>query len=114
MKEGALNKIKNHWKELKRQAQAVRYKKNQILFYEGHLPYGIYILKAGDLFFTRSEKECVEEHLSQIQRDRVVCVENILAKTPHSCTCYAQSDCEVLFISKTQLIHCLDEKNQGP
>ncbi len=113
MKEGVLEKVKYHWKQLTQEAQTVRYKKGQVLFYEGHLPYGLYILKVGDLFFTRSEKKCHNDHLSRIGKDRVVCIESILTQKPNLCTCYAKTDCDVLFISKIQLSHCLDENSQG-
>lgn len=113
MKEGVLHKIQNHWPQLKKQGQVIHYKKGQVLFYEGHLPYGIYVLKSGDLFFSRSEQKCVEEHWSQMVEDRVLGIENVLSQNPYLCTCKAKTDCDVIFISKAQFSSYLLEKSRG-
>lgn len=102
-----IQKLESQWSKLKKQAQALHFKKGQILFYEGHLPYGIYLIESGKLVFRKDEKTCFKEHEFRIHKDRVIGLHTLLDNLSNECSCEAETECNLLFVSKTQLSHFL-------
>lgn len=79
--------------------------KGQVFFYEGHTPYGLFVLKSGGVQFSKDETACGEEHLWSSPNGKVVGLHPFFDETPYCCTCTAKQDCKVIFISKTQLLN---------
>lgn len=85
------------------EGQPLVFHKGQCLFYEGHSPYGLFVLKSGRVRFQTSG-ECGKEHgWKSPSGGKVFGLRSFFDEIPYCCTCTALEDCEVLFISKTQL-----------
>lgn len=109
MNETIFSSLKSHWDRLLQEGQKVSFRKGQVLFYEGHSPYGIFVVKSGKVRFSRGDHPCTLDHFWQSPRGKVIGVDHF-PETPFCCTCTAVNDCQMLFISKTQLAPCLPEK----
>lgn len=103
MKESFLKKIKEHWDELLKEGQTLKFGKGQVLFYEGHNPYGLFVIKSGKVRFTKDGKLCRGNHLWLTSKGDVVGFDSFFDGVPYCCTCTSQ-DCQVVFVSKTQLL----------
>ncbi len=93
------------WKKLLSSAQHLHFHKGQVIYYEGHTPYGIYWIQEGAVRFSR-QSPCEEEHALQLPgyvRDHWLGFREFLANEGHCCTCIADTDCEVLFVNRTLL-----------
>ncbi|MDX1386745.1 MAG: cyclic nucleotide-binding domain-containing protein, partial [bacterium] len=88
------------------------YKKGQILFYEGHIPYGVYLILSGKLSFSTQDTSCPEERPLKIDEGDLYGLEALIHNAPFCCTATAKTDCVVIFLPKTSLQQILDvEKN---
>ena len=108
-------RFKDEWKHLLKDGQPFSFKKGQVLFYEGHHPYGLFVLQSGDVKFSKEEEEgfpleegdrcqgCMEEHSPVLSKGRVLGLTPFFEGAPYCCTCTAKEDCRGIFISKTQL-----------
>jgi len=94
--------IKKKWNEKKLKGHRLTFKEGQVLFYEGHFPYGFYILNAGAVLFQCEGGLCSKSHHEFWGEKRVIGLEPFLKNIPYSCTCLADSSCELVFISKTE------------
>lgn len=70
------------------------FQKGQILFYEGHIPCGLFIIKEGRVEFS-SEKTRHDVPAP------VVGFQHILDQTPYCATCTAATKVKAIFLSKT-------------
>lgn len=109
----ALQVLKKEWKRLSRAGQVLRFYPQQILFYEGHLPYGIFVLNKGTVQCLTHGQPCMTEHRVTTPMGVILGLRHLLANTTHDCTCQAQTDTDVLFISKTLLLPLLRPKKSG-
>ncbi|MBL7686349.1 MAG: cyclic nucleotide-binding domain-containing protein [Deltaproteobacteria bacterium] len=101
MREKFCEQIKEKIEALIPSAQVLHYKKGQILFYEGHDPYGLYILKRGRVLFERGGAPVSsEKHFLSLKEGQAIHIQNMIRQSPYDCTCKASIDCEFLFISK--------------
>jgi len=106
--------LKEKWDDLLKQGQSISFKAGQVLFYEGHLPYGLIVIQSGKVLFSKwgrpsSEKKtpCGEEHVVCLGPTKVFGIQPFFEGVPYCCSCTAASDCEGVFISKTQLLPLL-------
>jgi CRP-like cAMP-binding protein len=104
-----LSKLRNRWEGLLAEGQKMSFQKGQTLFYEGHAPYGLFVLKSGKIRFERHSKACPEEHIWQSPEGKAIGLAHAIKKTPFCCTGVAVTSCAVVFISKTQLEGLLDK-----
>lgn len=102
--------LRLHWEELLREGRKLFFRKGQTLFYEGHIPYGLFVLKSGQVDFTGSCLSCTEEHGWASPNGEVLGMQTFLKKLPYCCTCTAKQDCQTIFISKTQLFPYLSKE----
>ncbi len=93
-------------KKLLKSGQPFSFKKGQVLFYEGHSPYGLFVLQSGDVKFSSPCQGCLEEHSPMLQKEKVLGLKPFFEGTPYCCTCTAKKNCHGIFVSKTQL-QCL-------
>ena len=111
MKQETLSHLSKDWDKLILEGKKMAYKKGQVLFYEGHEPYGIFALDTGTVTFVRKTDQgedvvdvlCGEAHTNSVSRWRVLGLSVLIDGTTYCCTCTASEDCKVVFISKTQL-----------
>lgn len=111
MNEQILTSLKSRWADLLKRGQPLIFQKGQVLVYEGHDPYGIFVIQSGDIQFARGKSSCPEEHLWRSPKGNALGVDHFFDGSPFCCTCTAASDCRVVFISKTQLLPFVSEKN---
>ncbi|MFO1519835.1 MAG: cyclic nucleotide-binding domain-containing protein [bacterium] len=96
--------LEKGWKELCQNSQEIDFKKGQVLFYEGHQPYGVFVLQSGELEFSQGGRHCNNEHYWSSHQGKAIGMKTFLKGSPYSCTCVALTDCRTLFITKTQLM----------
>lgn len=81
--------------DLEEYASFHKIRKGQDIFYEGHIPYGIYILQAGKI-------KIVSDSCTQIiKAPYILEIKNFLKNIPYQGTATALQDSEVAFISRS-------------
>jgi CRP-like cAMP-binding protein len=119
MNDKILTAMEQAWETLIGEGKKLAFKKGQVLFYEGHEPYGVFVLEKGAVIYNRKnengddivlsceddshDKICREHLVQSLSKGRVLGLGPFLKDQPFCCTCQANDDCEVIFISKTQL-----------
>lgn len=78
------------------------FQKGQVLFYEGHIPFGFFVIKEGKVGFSsgKSQNETVEQ---------VVGIQNVLSETPYSATCTAQTLVRAVFVPKSTVLDAAEK-----
>lgn len=86
----------------------IHFKKGQVLFYEGHLPCGFYLLKKGEvsLFHTCTNGPSKEDS----EQDRLLGLVHLLSNTPNCFTCRAEDNVQVIFFPKVLVLEFLGKK----
>lgn len=110
--ESFLSALKEQWSQLLCEGQELTFKEGQVLFYEGHIAYGLFVLQSGHLRFMHGKRACKEDHLLSFPEGQVITPHHFSEGTPYYCTCTAASDCRLVFLSKTQLLPL--KEPQGP
>lgn len=110
MLERTLASIQARLDELLKGGQELTFRKGQVLFYEGHIPYGVFVIRSGGVNFVQGETPCEGEHLWPSSRGKVVGLRHVIDGTPSCCTSMATEDCEATFISKTLILPYLYEQ----
>ena len=101
--------LRSHWSELLKEGQPLTFRKGQSLLYEGHTPYGIFVLQSGRVRFIKGSASCnAAEHLCPAPQGKVIGLHHFFSETPFCCSCNAETDCRLVFISKTQLMSCME------
>lgn len=75
------------------------YRQGQTLFYEGHVPTGLYVLVGGRVVFSGVPRE--EGDGKSVSGTAVLGLESLLNDTAYPATARALEDCEVAFVDKT-------------
>lgn len=99
--------ISSSLSKLASQGTSLCYKKGQILFYEGHLPFGFYNLKKGvvSLFYTCAHGPS----RTKPQRDKLLGLVHLLSNTTNCSTCRAEGDVEVIYFPKQTVFELLNK-----
>ncbi len=101
------NDVQDPWGQLIRGGQALTFRKGQVLFYEGHIPYGVFVIESGKVRFQTGNKTCSDDHLKESRQGKVLGLKHFRTEAPFCCTCVCETDCQLIFISKTQLMETL-------
>lgn len=104
-----LKRIEEQVEDLCAQGGKVQYHKGHVIFYEGHIPYGIYLLKSGKIQLTRTNMEGRKENLSEAETT-LLGLFHLITNTPHCATAQAKTDVEVLFIPKSAVLESLSHR----
>lgn len=99
-----LASLEKQWDRLVSEGQPLTFRKGQVLFYEGHTPYGLFVIQSGKVRFLRGDHPCDQNHLWSSPKGNVIGLHHFFDGPPFCCTCLASDDCQVIFISKTQLL----------
>lgn len=81
--------------EIARDSTPVVYRKDQVLFYEGHIPYGLFIIKEGNI--SLSSGGIKSENAAH---SSVVGFQHVLDQSPYCSTCTAVTEVKAVFLSK--------------
>lgn len=98
-----IREIKENLKRFAEKAEKVFLQKGHVLFYEGHAPYGFYILKKGGIRFSRTNMRGQKVFLP-VGETKIFGLYHLVTNTPYCATAEAKSDLEVLFIPKSIVI----------
>lgn len=114
MREKILSALARHLPLLIKEGEIIQFHQGQVIFYEDHEPYGIYQLRSGKIKITSEKKTCsLEEQILDTPHGKIFGLFPLLRKLPSCCTGTAETDCEVIFFSKTLLQPLLDEIGPG-
>lgn len=102
----ALIEIAGRLEDLLPQAGEIHYKKGHVIFYEGHHPYGFYILKKGEIILSRIAMNGARENLSY-RTEGPLGLFHLITNTPHCATATAHNNVELLFIPKSVVLDFL-------
>lgn len=83
------------------QGETVRFSKGQVLFYEGHEPYGIWVVRSGKVKVVSSGLRCTAEAVWHSRAGDILGMWPLYRGRPFCCTGTAQTRCELVFISKS-------------
>ena len=97
-----MNATLKAWDNLWQAATMMEFKKDQVLFYRGHLPYGVYVLVSGGV------KLCYEtptgaQALSHFAEFVPYGLDLIAMDVEYPCTAMAESDAKLLFLPKSMI-----------
>lgn len=101
--------IKDHLEEIKSQGENLSYAKGQVVFYEGHSPFGFFLLKKGEVVLS-SEVDSPGLVGGRKKHDNFLGLVHLVSDTPYCTTCKAMGDVEVVFYPKSVLLAFLQKK----
>ena len=88
------------WKQALQESTILHFNKGQVIFYQGHQPYGIFVIKSGSVVFTSQDHEEKEIHLLAPQK-MPIGIDFIMGNETYPYSAVACSDVVVFFINKT-------------
>jgi CRP-like cAMP-binding protein len=91
------------WDASVSEGQPIDFKRGQVLFYEGHIPYGVFVILSGHVSLVEGHSPCLHEHSRMSPQGLVFGLDAALEGIPSCCTCVADEDCRAVFVSKTLL-----------
>ena len=80
--------------------QQLEYKAGQTIFYEGHQPYGIYIVRKGRVRFFHGPEGREEKLIQVVGPGHMFCEEPFLKNTPYGFSAKAETDVSLSFFSR--------------
>lgn len=96
------NKVKKYLADLVQAEERVHYTPGQMLFYEGHKPYGIYVLRKGRIRLFRKTNGG-EELIKIIEPTRILGESEFLGSTSFPYSAKAETDVSISFFSRASL-----------
>ncbi len=85
-----------------------RYKKKQIIFYEGNAPYGMHCVKKGKIKLYRTSPQGKEQVVRLVQEGEAMGYKSLVSSDKYSLTAEVLEDSEVCFLDKTAFYELLD------
>lgn len=110
-KEKAYRFLADHLGELKEEGEKLRFAKGQILFYQEHEPYGLFVLKKGEVSLLRQKKDARAPTVDK-PADKLLGLTHLLTNTPYCSSCRADEEVEVVFFPKGALTQFLQTKGK--
>lgn len=101
--------IKDHLEEIKSQGENLSYAKGQVVFYEGHSPFGFFLLKEGEVILA-PETASSASASGKKRHDKFLGLVHLVSDTPYCATCKAMGEVEVVFYPKSVLLEFLQKK----
>jgi CRP-like cAMP-binding protein len=95
-------RVKKYLASLVQAEERVHYKPGQALFYEGHQPYGIYVLRRGRIRLFK-KKNSGEELIKIVEPTQILGESEFLESRPFDCSAKAETDVSVSFFSRASM-----------
>lgn len=105
-------KVEKSWMDFLSAGQIIRFKKDQVIFYQGHNPCGVYILLSGSVFLVDQELTCPDP--IPLPLYQTIGIDLILCNQPYALTAVCQSDAITLFLSKNILQDAFNSEGSDP
>lgn len=96
------SKVKKYLANLVQAEERVNYKSGQVLFYEGHKPYGIYVLRKGRIRLFK-KKNSGEELLKIIEPTQILGENEFMESRYFTYSAKAETDISVSFFSRATM-----------
>lgn len=96
------DEVKKYLAELVQAEERFNYKAGQILFYEGHRPYGIYVLRKGRIRLFR-KRNGGEDLLKVIEPTQILGEEEIRECKPFAYSAKAETDVAISFFCRASI-----------
>ena len=93
--------IEKHLANLVQAEERLDFKTGQVIFYEGHQPYGVYVLRKGRVRLFQRPEEGDEKLIQIIEAGYVFGEESFLEDKPYEFSAKAETDISVSFFSRT-------------
>ena len=98
----------DHLKELDAAKTTNRYKRHQIIFYEGNPPYGLYCISSGKVKIYKTDTEGHQQIVRLANTGDVIGYRSLLAGGNYEATAEILEDAEICFIDKKTFLHLLE------
>ena len=96
------HKVKKYMANLVHAEERINYKSGQVLFYEGHQPYGIYVLRKGRIRLFK-KKNGGEELLKIIEPTQILGETEFIEGKPFDYSAKSETDISVSFFSRASM-----------
>lgn len=96
------HKVKKYLANLVHAEERINYKPGQVLFYEGHQPYGIYVLRKGRIRLFK-KKNGGEDLLKIMEPTQILGENEFLESRPFAYSAKAETDASISFFSRASI-----------
>ncbi len=97
-----------HLQELNHAKTCNEYHVNQILFYEGNQPHGIFCVKQGKIKIYKSDSNGNQQIVRLAGPGDLVGFRSLLAKQPYTATAETIENARICFVDKTTFLHLIE------
>jgi CRP-like cAMP-binding protein len=91
------------WSEWISSGTHISFRPGQVIFYQGHVPNGVYILLSGDVVASRGESGR-EQTVANIPLKSLIGLDPLLAESEYPYSAIVQSEAELVFIPRDQML----------
>jgi len=95
--------VVSRWSEWISRGTHISFRPGQVVFYQGHVPNGVYILLSGDVVATRGELGR-EQTVANIPLKSLIGLDPLLAESEYPYSAIVQSEAELVFIPRDQIL----------
>lgn len=93
-------KFKKYLAGLVEVEERLEYKAGQIIFYEGHYPYGVYVLRKGRIRLFTKRENGAEELLKIVEPPQILGEESFAENKPFGYSAKAETDASISFFNR--------------
>jgi len=86
----------------------IRLRGSEVLFREGEMPQGVYVLHTGTVNLLFAARNGSEKPLRKAQPGQILGLSCVVTGRVHDCTATAAGPCEVAFIERDEFLRVLD------
>lgn len=90
-----------HWQKIMKRGTPIVLKKNQVLFYEGHVPSGVYVVTSGKVLLTQSGNK--SKSVGILEPNQPFGIDLLALNQSYPYSAVAEEDVRAFFITKTEL-----------
>lgn len=98
--------VSDHLESLSAEGVPLSFRDGQVLFYEGHFPFGFFYIKKGQAVFTRETSKGESDPVPTTCNVIGLC--HLIGDSKYCATCRAEGDLEVLFFPKKVVMDFLN------
>jgi len=101
--------IHSRWKDLIQEGQMLVFGPDQILFYQGHFPSGVFVLGKGKLALEKVDGGVLNSDVVEGEHKPIIGLDYLLTQSPYPFTAKTLTKSEVCFISKSLIFNYLSQ-----
>ena len=87
----------------------IRLRSGEVLFREGEMPRGVYVLHSGTVKLLFAARNGNEKPLREAQPGQILGLSCVVTRRVHDCTATAAGPCEVAFVERDDFLRVLEE-----